>query len=131
MNQIDDKIKDCLNYNHHKLIIIEHKLHLDNLNLPNQHWFCGYVSRNRIDNKIKLNVTPSHIYQHLTNVATCPNGITFTDKLNNITDDLHFAGDVIGFDTAGINPQYKFQDVLQFTKELCDQLVTYENTHKV
>ena len=54
-------------YRHHKLLVVHHHLHYqdpssdDHQIMIDNQWYCGYVSRNRVDNKITLNVHPSEI----------------------------------------------------------------------
>lgn len=122
-------------YQHHKLLVVHHHLHYqdpsndDHQMMIDNQWYCGYVSRNRVDNKVTLNVHPSEIERHLKEISTCFSGITFAGQL---TNDTTFIGDVYGFDT--LNPSgvdFSLDEVVQQTKELCDQLVDYEEQHMI
>lgn len=108
-------------YNHHKILVVKRQM------LMEYAWYCGYVSRNRIDKKIKLDVSPKEVYDYMEENAVCFGGVTFCGQL---TDPVNFMGDVIGFDTfiPSIEPINE-SDVIQDTKELCDQLVAFENQH--
>lgn len=112
-------------YNHHKILVVKRQMPMENSEIRT--WYCGYVSRNRIDEKVKLNVSPKEVYDFLDENATCIGGITYHGQL---TDPVNFMGDVIGFDTCipafnNIDPEI----VIESTRELCDQLVEFENNH--
>lgn len=122
-------------YRHHKILVIHHHWHYQDPSSDDQQmmidnqWYCGYVSRNRVDNKVILDVDPSKIERYLKDNTTCFSGITFVGQL---TNDTHFMGDVYGFDT--LNPSgvdFSLDEVVQQTKELCNQLVNYEEKHVV
>lgn len=112
-------------YNHHKILVVKRQMPVENNKIHT--WYCGYVSRNRIDEKVKLNVSSKEVYDFIDENAMCIGGITYHGQL---TDPVNFMGDVIGFDTCipafdNIDPEV----VVQSTKELCDQLVEFENKH--
>ena len=114
------------NYNFHKIFVV--KRHIATMDLGDT-WYCGYVSRNRNSHKVKLDVAPSTIFEIAENEFKCFGGVTFTGQLDYI---LNFAGDVIGFDTQHPNMEnLTLKDVISDTKYLCDQLVQFENEHKI
>lgn len=39
-------------YNHHKILVVKRQMPVENNKMRT--WYCGYVSRNRIDEKVKL-----------------------------------------------------------------------------
>lgn len=112
-------------YNHHKILVVKRQMAMEYGTIES--WYCGYVSRNRIDKKIKLDVSPKEVYDYMEENAVCFGGVTYCGQL---TDPVNFMGDVIGFDTfiPSIKPINE-SDVIQDTKELCDQLVAFENQH--
>lgn len=112
-------------YHHHKILVVKRQMSMEDGTIES--WYCGYVSRNRIDKKIKLNVSSKEVYDYMEENAICFGGVTFCGQL---TDPVNFMGDVIGFDTfiPSIEPINE-SDVIQDTKELCDQLVAFENQH--
>lgn len=118
-------ILEQIEYNHHKILVVKRQMPMENSEIRT--WYCGYVSRNRIDEKVKLNVSPKEVYDFLDENAICIGGITYHGQL---TDPVNFMGDVIGFDTCipaldNIDPEI----VIESTKKLCDQLVEFENKH--
>lgn len=114
------------NYKNHKIFVV--KRHIKAMGLDDK-WFCGYVSRNRNSHKVKLDVAPSSVFEIAENEFSCFGGVTFTGQLDYV---LNFAGDVIGFDTqhAGME-DLTLNEVIDDTKHLCDQLVDFEEEHRI
>lgn len=114
------------NYNFHKIFVV--KRHIAAMGLDDT-WYCGYVSRNRNFNKVKLDVAPSTVFEIAENEFSCFGGVTFTGQLDYV---LNFAGDVIGFDTQHPGCEnLTLDEVITDTKHLCDQLVDFENEHRI
>lgn len=81
----------------------------------------GFVSLNRIDKKIRPGIGNKLIKEHFENVETEPK-VKYFGQLEHST---FFDGTVMGFECS---ENIENKEVVKQTKQLCNQLVDFENT---
>lgn len=107
-------------YNHHKILCIRVERWWSD-GTPMDVTKLGFVSLNRVDNKIKPKIDNKLIKKHFENVDVKPE----VEYFGQLEQSAWFTGTVMGFE-CGENT--KSEEVVKLTKQLCNQLVDFENT---
>ena len=106
-------------YNHHKILCIRVERWWSD-GTPMDVTKLGFVSLNRVDNKIRPKIGNEVIEEHFEKAKTKPK-VKYFGQLKH---SAWFIGTVMGFE-CGENT--KSEEVVKLTKQLCNQLVDFEN----
>ena len=107
-------------YNHHKILCIWVERWWSD-GTPMDVTKLGFVSLNRVDNKIKLKIDNELIEEHFFKAKTKP----FVKYFGQLEHSAWFNGTVMGFECE---ENVESEKVVELTKQLCNQLVDFENT---
>lgn len=106
-------------YHHHKIKCFQRERWWDD-GTPLDVWKFGFVSLNRVDNKIRPKISDELIKKHFENVETKPK-IKYFGQLEH---SVFFDGTVMGFKCS---EDIEDEEVVKQAKQLCNQLVDFEN----
>ena len=106
-------------YNHHKILCIRVERWWSD-GTPMDVTKMGFVSLNRVDNKIRPKIGNELIKEHFENVDAKPK----VEYFGQLKHSAWFNGTVMGFE-CGENDED--EEVIKLTKQLCNQLVDFEN----
>lgn len=107
-------------YNHHKILCIRVERWWGD-GTPMDVTKLGFVSLNRVDNKIKPKIDNELIEEYFFKAKTK----SFVKYFGQLEHSAWFIGTAMGFE-CGENT--KSEEVVKLTKQLCNQLVDFENT---
>lgn len=106
-------------YNHHKILCIWVERWWSD-GTPMDVTKLGFVSLNRVDNKIKSKIGNELIEEHFFEAKTKP----FVKYFGQLEHSAWFNGTVMGFEC---DENVESEKVVELTKQLCNQLVDFEN----
>lgn len=107
-------------YNHHKILCIWVERWWSD-GTPMDVTKLGFVSLNRVDNKIRPKIGDELIKKHFENVDAKPK----VEYFGQLEQSVWFNGTVMGFECE---ENVESEKVVELTKQLCNQLVDFENT---
>lgn len=105
--------------NHHKILCIRVERWWGD-GTPMDVTKLGFVSLNRVDNKIKPKIDNELIEEHFFKAKTKP----FVKYFGQLEHSAWFNGTVMGFEC---DENTESEEVIKSTKQLCNQLVDFEN----
>lgn len=106
-------------YNHHKILCIRVERWWGD-GTPMDVTKLGFVSLNRVDNKIKSKIDNKLIKKHFENVDVKPK----VEYFGQLEQSAWFTGTVMGFEC---DENTESEKVVKLAKQLCNQLVDFEN----
>lgn len=106
-------------YNHHKILCIRVERWWSD-GTPMDVTKLGFVSLNRVDNKIKPKIDNELIKEHFFKAKTKP----FAEFFGQLKHSAWFIGTVMGFEC---DENDEDEEVVKLAKQLCNQLVDFEN----
>ena len=107
-------------YNHHKILCIRVERWWSD-GTPMDVTKLGFVSLNRVDNKIRPKIGNKLIEEHFEKAKTKPP----VEYFGQLKHSAWFTGTVMGFEC---DENTESEEVVKLTKQLCNQLVDFENT---
>ena len=107
-------------YNHHKILCIRVERWWGD-GTPMDVTKLGFVSLNRVDNKIRPKIGNELIEEHFKKAKTKP----FVECFGQLEHSAWFIGTVMGFEC---DENTESEKVVKLAKQLCNQLVDFENT---
>lgn len=106
-------------YNHHKILCIRIERWWSD-GTPFDVTKMGFVSLNRVDNKIKPKIGNKLIKEHFEKARTKPK----VEYFGQLEQSTWFNGTVMGFECE---ENVESNQVVKLAKQLCNQLVDFEN----
>ena len=107
-------------YNHHKILCIQVERWWSD-GTPMDVTKLGFVSLNRVDNKIRPKIGNELIKEHFENADAKPK----VEYFGQLEQSAWFNGTVMGFEC---DENTESKKVVKLAKQLCNQLVDFENT---